>query len=64
MSKKRDTKVCAAPGCQREATHICYLARDKGLITHQYVCEDHFKELPCSYVELYEKGEADVTART
>lgn len=59
MSKKHETKFCAVAGCGREATHICYLARDKGLIPHPYVCETHLDELPCSYFDLYETKRED-----
>ena len=55
MAKNTDT--CAVVGCQRQATHICYLARHMGLIKHPYVCEAHLAELPCSYLKVYEKKE-------
>lgn len=46
MSKKR-SNLCVVGGCQREATHFCWIAFDAGLIHKRppAVCATHFDEL-------------------
>jgi hypothetical protein len=53
----RSSKVkCAVKGCPKEPTHLCWWAKDKGLIPHQMVCEHHFKELTSGIPQKWKEG--------